>query len=364
MSMTTSTSDPSLARTSTTIVCLPYFLSIVRPVTSPGTAASAILRASSSPIFRTVRAPEEPCLCLGGPRRGSDRAPIGQNGRFRASVNLFAARVAALFQLQRLRADLRQGLWTKLLVHDQLEGLLLERVASPADANVAHASRVVLQLDVRLFPVELVHDQNVLIAARPHHLLLAGLVHLRSVGPIDCRPPTLGVAWRSLPWVCFHRDPRSRVLDARNPGWVGDELPVLVFFRVLTHQPDGAVRRLREEGDLLLHQLARGEVHDPNNHRSNAVDRLGQVGDDVLDVMRCLGPFGQAGSFVHKTRPRLQRQPRIVDLRRRRLAETIPIEVLEILLARLLHLLCGSTLLLDRWRLRASRFSTSQRCQE
>src|SRR5204863_3221648 len=268
----------------------------------------------------------------------SSLTPLGLHGlrRWRVRVHLLADLVSALIELQRLRAGLRQSLWVELHDLDQLQRLFqFFSLASPADANIADAASVVLELlGVRLLLAGLGDHQDVLVAALANAGLLAHLVHRRAVCPPHGGPPPLGVAGRSNLWLGLHGDPRSRVFAAVEPGRRLHELPGLPFLGVLTQEPDVPVVVLREEGDLRLRQLAILVIHIPDNGRTHAVDDLGQVGDGGHQAaMHGLAVVLDGGPRIDEPRSGLQREPFVVDTDRTTV-EALRVECLELLVLR------------------------------
>ncbi len=158
---------------------------------------------------------------------------------------------------------------------------------SPADSNIAHAGGVVFELeDARLIQAGLGDHQHVLVAVHRDTALLAHLVHLPVVRPLNRGPPALKVTGGPRLRLGLHLDPCFRIFEAGDPGWGLDELPVLVLLRVLAQVPDVAVVVLGVEGDLRLHQLVIAVIRNPGHDRVHARDLLGQVGDGELNAMR------------------------------------------------------------------------------
>src|SRR5687767_9102564 len=70
--------------------------------------------------------------------------------------------VGMLFQFERVRTGLCQGFWAEAHVFDQVKALfLLFLWPPPADSNIAHPGRVVLELvGPRLVPLELFDHEH------------------------------------------------------------------------------------------------------------------------------------------------------------------------------------------------------------
>src|SRR5215204_6811092 len=99
------------------------------------------------------------------------------------------ALVGSPIHLQRLLPDLRQGLRIEVIELHQFQRLFLFLFfPPPADPNIAHTRRVVLELvGARLIRVELLGHQNLLVTVNGSAGLLAHLVDSGAVCKIDRR---------------------------------------------------------------------------------------------------------------------------------------------------------------------------------
>ena len=116
----------------------------------------------------------------------------------RLAVDVLAHPVGALLERQRLLANARQSLSLELREVDQLQHLLLVLLGTPPPhPDAAHLGRVVLELEgARLRALELLDDQDVLVAPGGNAGVLARLVDPRAIDPVDRRRRvTLGIAW-------------------------------------------------------------------------------------------------------------------------------------------------------------------------
>jgi hypothetical protein len=124
--------------------------------------------------------------------------------RWRLTVH-FTALVGALIHFQRVPPDLRQSLLAEVLVVHQFQRLFLFLFFTPpADPNIAHTRRVVLELvGARLVRIELVGHQNVLVAVNGNTGLLIRLVDPGAISKLDRRRRVpLGVAGNVPPRLC------------------------------------------------------------------------------------------------------------------------------------------------------------------
>ncbi len=160
-------------------------------------------------------------------------------------------------------------------------------LAPPADPNIAHALRVVLELEGSLNArLELLGDQDVLVAVNGNTGLLAHLVDPGAVVPSDRRRRVpLGIARRAQARVRRHGDPRPRTLLSRYPAEGFDQLTVLVFLAVLTEVPHVPLVVLRVKANLWLEKLSCVPILVIHDYGPHAVDHLGQVGDGFHDAM-------------------------------------------------------------------------------
>ncbi len=178
---------------------------------------------------------------------------------------------------------------------------------SPADPNIAHAGGVVLELeDARLVQAGLRDHQHILVAIHRDTVLLTHLIHLPVVRPVDRGSPALIVTGRPRLRFGLHLDPCFRTCQAGDPGGGLDELPVYVFFWILTQVPDVAVVVLGVEGDLRLHQLVIAVIHNPGDDRAHTLDLFGQVSDGELNAMRNTLTILDRDPLKDPLRPRLQ----------------------------------------------------------
>ena len=125
--------------------------------------------------------------------------------RWRVTVHLTAALVGPPIHFQRVPPDLRQGLRAEVLVVRQLQLLFLFLFFTPpADPNIAHARRLVLELvGARLVRIELLGHQNVLVAVNGNTGLLIRLVDPGAISKLDRRRRVpLGVVWNVPPRLC------------------------------------------------------------------------------------------------------------------------------------------------------------------
>src|SRR5215211_5898712 len=124
--------------------------------------------------------------------------------RWRLTVH-FTALVGALIHFQRVPPDLRQSLLAEVLVVHQFQLLFLFLFFTPpADPNIAHTRRVVLELvGARLVRIELLGHQNVLVAVNGNTGLLIRLVDPGAISKLDRRRRVpLGVAGNVPPRLC------------------------------------------------------------------------------------------------------------------------------------------------------------------
>src|SRR5215207_3092670 len=229
--------------------------------------------------------------------------------RWGLTVRLTAL-VGAPIHFQRLLPDLRQGLRIEGIDLHQFQRLFLFLFGtSPADPNIAHIRRVVLELGgARLIRVELLGHQNVLVALNGSAGLLVRLVDPGAVIKIyRRRREPLGVVGRAQLRLCFHGDPCPSTFLAADPGGGFVELAVLVLLGILADQPHVPRVVLGKKGELWLAELSCGVVPLPDDQGSHAVDDLAQVGDGG-DLATRLAPLlvHDGGPLVDELRPRPQ----------------------------------------------------------
>ena len=106
---------------------------------------------------------------------------------------------------------------------------LFSRTA-PTHSNVAHAARVVLELlGIGFRRAGFSNHQDVIELPCSDDRLLANLVDLSTIGPVDGWSPPLGIAGRLRLRVRRHHDSRACIFEAVNPGRGRQKFPVFVL---------------------------------------------------------------------------------------------------------------------------------------